>query len=125
MSAPPCRRTHHVGLVLAPLVVVTLVVAAPAVAKKPKGEATPRKASTYRLLNAAKKVWSAFGGQKKTIVDALVKAGAVGAKATGLTAAALTDATGIASKNVAFYMSVWQNEAKTGAVVVEKVAPAT
>jgi len=96
----------------------------PAVAKKPKGEAAPRKASTYRLLNAAKKVWSAFGGQKKTIVDALVKAGAVGAKATGLTAAALTDATGIASKNVAFYMSVWQNEAKTGAVVVEKVAPA-
>ena len=96
----------------------------PAVAKKPKGEAAPRKASTYRLLNAAKKVWSAYTGQKGEIVKALVKAGAVGTKVAGITAAALTDATGIAAKNVAFYMSVWQNEAKTGAVVIEKVAPA-
>ena len=58
------------------------------------------------------------------VVQALVKAGAVGTKVAGITAAALTDATGIAAKNVAVYMSVWQNEAKTGAVVIEKVAPA-
>ena len=90
-----------------------------AVAKKePKGE---RKASTFRLRNDAKAVWSAFTGQKGEIVGALVKLGAVGAKAAGVTTAAICKALPkVAPKNVAFYMSVWQT--KTDPAVVEKIA---
>ena len=90
-------------------------------AKKPAKEVSaPRKASTYRLINATKSTWSAFKGQKETIVKALVKAGAVGVKAQGITAAALAEATDVAPKNVAFYMSVWQKDP----AVIEKVAAA-
>ena len=88
-------------------------------AAKKSEAAAPRKACTYRLINNAKKTWEAFGGQKGDIVKVLVKSGAVGAKATGLTAAAITEATGIGSKNVAFYMSKLQ---KTEPVVLEKIA---
>ena len=98
----------------------TTVKATPANKAAKTESAVPRKASTYRLVNAAKTIWSAFGGQKKQIVDALVKLGAVGAKAPGVTAAALVDATGIGPKNVAFYMSVWQT--KTDPAVIEKLA---
>jgi hypothetical protein len=90
-------------------------------AKAVKAAAGPRKASMYRLLTAAKKTWAAFGGQKKQIVDTLVKAGAVGAKAPGLTTAELVEKTGIAGKNVAFYTSTLQ---KTDPPVLEKLAAA-
>lgn len=99
---------------------------APKPAKKAaeKKEPTVRKASTYRLIAAAKKVWEAYAGQKGAIVKAMVKAGAVGKTAAGVTAAELVKATGIADKNVAFYMSVWQSTKKQDTVIVEKLAAA-
>jgi hypothetical protein len=92
--------------------------------KVAKEAGTPRKASTYRLLTASKKLWESFEGQKGTIVEAMVKAGAVGAKAKGMTTAELVEATGIIDKNVAFYMSVWQSTKKQEQVIVEKIAAA-
>jgi hypothetical protein len=95
-------------------------------AKADKEAGAPRKASTYRLLTASKKLWESFDGegQKGKLIRALVKAGAVGAKAAGVTTAALVEATGIVDKNVAFYMSIWQGTKKQEQAIVEKVAAA-
>ena len=95
---------------------------AKAVTKKEAKEPTERKASGYRLLNAAKTVWSAYKGQKADIVAALVKLGAVGAKAPGATSAQLQNALpNVGHKNIAFYLSTLQ---KTDPAVLEKLAPA-
>jgi hypothetical protein len=89
-------------------------------AAKEKAEGAARKSSLFRLLNDAKPTWSAFTTQKKSIVDAFVKLGAVGAKAAGVTRGALVEALpGVPDKNISFYLSKWQP-----AGIVEKLPAA-
>jgi len=92
-----------------------------ATAKKAvKTEATERKSSFFRLRNDSKTVWSAFKTQKAEVVAALVKLGAVGAKAAGATRAQLLAALpDVPEKNVSYYLSVWQ---KTEPAIIEKIA---
>jgi hypothetical protein len=77
--------------------------------KKAAKEPTERKSSLFRLLNDTKAVWSAFTTQKAEIVAALVKLGAVGKNAAGVTRAQLIAALpDVPEKNISFYLSKWQ-----------------
>ena len=88
--------------------------------KATKTEATERKSSFFRLRNDSKTAWSAFKTQKAEVVAALVKLGAVGAKAVGATRAQLLAAMpNVPEKNVSYYLSVWQ---KTEPAIIEKIA---
>jgi hypothetical protein len=78
-------------------------------AVKAAKEPTERKSSLFRLLNDTKAVWSAFTTQKAEIVAALVKLGAVGKNAAGVTRAQLIAALpNVPEKNISFYLSKWQ-----------------
>jgi hypothetical protein len=85
-----------------------------------KKEPTERKTSMFRLIKGTEKEWGAFTTQKGMIVDAFQKAGAVGAKAAGVTRGALIAALpDVPKNNVSFYLSKWQ-----AAGILEKLAPA-
>lgn len=96
-------------------------------AAAPKGNPTgERKSSLFRLLNESKAAWSAFTAQKAVVIEAMVKAGAVGKKAVGVTSAALAASIGKkltttqpVERVVGFYMSQWQKDG-----IVEKLAAA-
>lgn len=99
---------------------------APVKVAKEKGEKTAKgRTALYRLLNDTKSTWSAFKGQKAVVIEALVKAEAVGAKAKGITSQELyaklegklkTNST--VERIAGFYLSTWQ-----GLGVVEKYEP--
>ena len=96
-------------------------------AAAPKGNPTgERKSSLFRLLNESKAAWSIFTAQKAVVIEAMVKAGAVGKKAVGVTSAALAASIGKkltttqpVERVVGFYMSQWQKDG-----IVEKLAAA-
>jgi hypothetical protein len=71
--------------------------------------ATERKSSLFRLKGDGKNTWGGFTGQKGDIVAAFKKLGAIGAKAKGVTRAALIAALpDISANNISFYLSKWQ-----------------
>lgn len=85
-----------------------------------KADGAARKSGLFRLRKETEKDWSAFSGQKGTIVAAFKKIGAVGAKAKGVTRAELIAALpNVPAANISFYLSRWQ-----GPGIVEKLQAA-
>jgi len=90
----------------------------PVVKTKAESKTGGRTATTlYRLVNESKATWSAFKSQKGILIEALVAAGAVGKKATGITSSDLAAKIGKklttnqpVERVVGFYFSQWKKD---------------